>query len=167
MSEERNGIRNIGLGLTFLVIFLWVFFILSPVILRDIRYWLAPDDWMKAELTFGERYDESGWPYIIFTRTINREFSVEWYGWVDEVVDTAPEVVSRVCGGPGVHAYSPVDTGTVRMTAEYFLGVKCDLPKVPFRVCKRWILEDNYGLTDTAGPACTEVFDPRETENGE
>lgn len=158
MKDEKNGVFNFSLGLTFLVVSLWVVFILGPVLVKDIRAFLAPDDWMEAELSFGERYDETGWPYIIFTRTINREFEVEWYGWVDEVIDE--NTISRVCGGPGTHAYSEVDTGTFRMTSDYFLGQECDLPEVPFRVCKRWILEDSYGLTSTAGPTCTEVFNP-------
>ena len=169
MMDRNYTPGRIVTTLTYIVLFLWAVVVILPAAVREAKHrLLSADDWMEVELSFGPHYDETGWPYIIFSRTIKREFEVEWYAWVDEIREiNGQTVVSRVCGGPGTHAYSPVDTGSFRMTAEYFLGRTCELPKVPFRVCKRWNIEDDTGLRDTAGPACTGIYTHEEKISGE
>lgn len=160
-NEDRTRVKD------FLVISLvcgWFIVMLLPLMVREYHRYSDEEPWMQVDLAFSAETGNDGWPIIDYSRIIKKNVTGEWFAWVD--TKTPSGVISRICGGSGIHVYDPRDTGTLQMTTTYFIGSDCRGQRPPmteYRICVRSILSDDNGLQSKIGPSCTE-FKQGETQ---
>lgn len=153
-DRKRNPFANVVVAVLLLA---WATILLAPTLMREYYRLTDRQPWMLIGLTFDTEKGDDGWPIIVYKRDIYKAATGEWFSWVDAKAQDGD--VSRICGGAGVHAYDPADSGIIQMDLSYFVGTTCRQRALQsFRVCSRYILHDDNGLQSRIGPVCTEFY---------